>query len=77
MMTANPNPTGPDRRVTWLHAQSLALIAITMSLSACEVGMFLGYGLPANEACRDVAALPGEPIRSECLDFLDSAVGPD
>jgi hypothetical protein len=46
------------------------MLALALSLSGCEIGLFLGYGLPDNEACRDVAALPGQPIGSACLDSL-------
>ena len=48
----------------------LASIAVAMPLAACETELFFGYGLPANEACRDAASLPGKPIGTDCLDSL-------
>jgi hypothetical protein len=46
----------------------LAAALIAMPLAACETGLFVGYGLPDNEACRDAASLPGKPISTDCLD---------
>jgi hypothetical protein len=39
-------------------------------LAACEAGVFFGYGLPDNDACRDAASQPGKPITTACLDSL-------
>lgn len=47
-----------------------ALTMIAMSLAACETDLFFGYGLPDNDACRDVASQPGKPISIGCLDSL-------
>ena len=47
----------------------LAVAAVALLLSGCEVGLFFG-GLPSNEACRDAESLPGQPINSDCLDSL-------
>jgi hypothetical protein len=46
----------------------LAVIVMAMPLAACETALFFGYGLPANDACRDAASLPGKPIGADCLD---------
>ena len=45
-------------------------IAVGLMLAACEAGVFLGYGLPDNDACRDAASQPGKPITTACLDSL-------
>jgi hypothetical protein len=48
----------------------LVLMTLGLALAACEAGVFFGYGLPDNDACRDVASQPGKPITAECLDSL-------
>jgi hypothetical protein len=53
-----------------LKRRLLALTLMAMPLAACETDLFFGYGLPDNDACRDVASLPGKPINTECLDSL-------
>jgi hypothetical protein len=52
-------PIGP---VVWM--------AVGLALASCEAGVFLGYGFPDNDACRDAASQPGKPITAECLDSL-------
>ena len=48
----------------------LALLALALPLAACQLDVFLGYGLPDNEACRDGGALPSRPLSTDCLDSL-------
>ncbi|MGE0116780.1 MAG: hypothetical protein AB7S71_14665 [Dongiaceae bacterium] len=48
----------------------LVPIAMALLLAACQVDVFLGYGLPANDACRDADTLPGRPLSTDCLDSL-------
>jgi hypothetical protein len=38
----------------------------------CKAGLFLGYGLPNNEACRDASILPGKPLAARCFDSFDA-----
>lgn len=45
-------------------------VAVALALASCEADVFLGYGLPGNDACRQAASLPGKPITIECLDSL-------
>ena len=53
-----------------LRLGRLLWMAVALTLAACEAGVFFGYGLPDNAACRDAASLPGKPISAECLDSL-------
>lgn len=59
-----------SHRPTIVPARALLLVAVALLLSACEVGLFAGYGLPGNEACRDAAVLPSRPLSTDCLDSL-------
>jgi hypothetical protein len=53
-----------------LRIRLLAPIVVALPLAACETALSLGYGLPDNDACRDVASQPGKPISTDCLDSL-------
>lgn len=48
----------------------LIFVALASQLAACEINLFLGYGMPRTDACRDVSSLPGKPISTDCLDSL-------
>jgi len=48
----------------------LLTIALGLCLAGCETGLFFGYGLPDNDACRDAATLPGKPVSGDCLETL-------
>jgi hypothetical protein len=48
----------------------LVLLALALPLAACQLDVFLGYGLPDNEACRDAGTLPSRPLSTDCLDSL-------
>jgi hypothetical protein len=56
--------------LTSLPIGLVVLMAVGLALTACEAGVFLGFGLPDNDACRDAASQPGKPIAAECLDSL-------
>jgi hypothetical protein len=53
-----------------MRVRLLTLIMIAVTLAGCAPDIFLGWGLPRNEACNDAGTFPGKPISGDCLDSL-------
>jgi hypothetical protein len=47
-----------------------AFALLMLPLGGCDASLFLGFGMPSHEACRDAAVLPGQPIGNDCRDSL-------